>query len=397
MAGRANRRGWGHLRRRSSGKWQASYIGPDLMRHVAPKTFTAKMDAEHWLSDESRQIEIGTWVAPAKRVAETKAKAITLAEYAQTWIDQRTVKPRTRIGYQSLLDHHIVKTLGRVPLNSLSTGSIRAWHHGLGTDHPTRNAHAYSLLHAILKTATSDGLLTANPANLSNAMHVKAKRAAVIPTVVQVAALADTIKPERLRALVLVLAWTGPRYGEAIELRRRDVGEGCKYIRIHRAVTHRSGCRIDSPKSGEGRLGVVPTHIRAALQRHLDAYVGSDPDSLLFPAERGCHLNDRVFRDYLEPALADLGLERMTIHDLRHFAGTMAARVGNLPETMAYLGHSTPNASLLYQQVVSGRPEQMADALGELANATVKDAVDAHSDAELTSNATELTADGLTK
>jgi hypothetical protein len=56
MPGKTNRRGWGHIRRRPGGKFQASYIGPDLVRHCAPKTFTAKMDAEGWLRDERRTI-----------------------------------------------------------------------------------------------------------------------------------------------------------------------------------------------------------------------------------------------------------------------------------------------------------------------------------------------------
>ena len=57
----------------------------------------------------------------------------------------------------------------------------------------------------------------------------------------------------------------------------------------------------------------------------------------------------------------------MRIHDLRHFAGTQAARVGNLPETMARLGHSTPKASLIYQGIARGRAEEVAAALSKLA------------------------------
>ena len=51
--------------------------------------------------------------AAISRVAEKKAKAITVGEYAQTWIEQRNVKPRTRLGYQDLLRLHIEPTLGR--------------------------------------------------------------------------------------------------------------------------------------------------------------------------------------------------------------------------------------------------------------------------------------------
>ena len=91
-------------------------------------------------------------------------------------------------------------------------------------------------------------------------------------------------------------------------------------------------------------------------------------DSLLFiPARGGCHVNDRVFnKDVFKPAAKTIGREDMTAHDLRHFAGTMTAQVGNLVETMARLRHSTHKASLIYQQQVSGRDIAVAEALSAL-------------------------------
>jgi integrase len=201
------------------------------------------MDAEGWLRDERRMIERGEWVSPQKREAEIVAQHITLAEYAKTWIKERNVKPRIRIGYESLWDNHI-HTLGKVALVHLTPESIRTWYSGLGTEHTRRNSHAYGLLHAILATAVGDQLIPANPANLQRAMNPPTKRQPVILDVEEVAALTDAFEPERLRALVLVLAWTGLRWGEAIELERRDVAEGAKAIRVSRAVTHREGCRV---------------------------------------------------------------------------------------------------------------------------------------------------------
>ena len=102
--------------------------------------------------------------------------------------------------------------------------------------------------------------------------------------------------------------------------------------------------------------------------------MGEGADALLFvPVRGGCHLNDKAFRDsYFIPALTKIGRDgkkkpRPTIHDLRHFAGTTTARVGNLVETMGRLGHSTVKASLLYQQIVSGRDAEVAEALSKLA------------------------------
>ena len=53
---RRPRRGFGKVRRLPSGRFQASYVGPDLARHTAPSTFEAKIDAEHWLAVEHRLI-----------------------------------------------------------------------------------------------------------------------------------------------------------------------------------------------------------------------------------------------------------------------------------------------------------------------------------------------------
>ena len=65
--------------------------------------------------------------------------------------------------------------------------------------------------------------------------------------------------------------------------------------------------------------------------------------------------------------MKDIKRDDLRIHDLRHFAGTQVARVGNLTESMARLGHSTVKASLIYQSVVSGRDAEIAAALSELA------------------------------
>jgi integrase len=361
------RRAWGKIRRLPSGLYQASYTGPDRRRHSAPGTFELKLNAEFWLSDEHRLIETGAWISPAARKAAAAVKGVTLATYAAEWIEQRNVKPRTRIGYEGLLRLHIKDQIGAVPLAMLTPQHVRSWYHGLGTDHPRRNTHAYGLLHAICSTAVKDQILAANPCQIERAMDSPRKREPIILTPGEVATLAETITPPKMKAFILVSAWCGLRYGEVVELRRKDIAPDGSVIGVSRAVTHRGQCRIDTTKSGRARTVVTPPHIRAVLVEHLAQHVGDDPKALVFPAVTGCHLNDRVARTYLEPALKSIGRESVRIHDLRHFAGTQAARVGNLPETMAYLGHSTPRASLRYQAIVSGRAAEMADQLSRLA------------------------------
>ena len=92
MTTRQSRRGWGKLRRRASGRWDASYVGPDLQRHSAPTTYAAKMDGEFWLAQERRLIELGTWTAPALRAAATQTRSQALHSYATNWLGQSPFK-----------------------------------------------------------------------------------------------------------------------------------------------------------------------------------------------------------------------------------------------------------------------------------------------------------------
>ena len=289
------------------------------------------------------------------------------------------LKPRTKSHYTALFNDHIKPKLGKLALKDITAQAVRDWHAHTLVGKPTYRAHAYSLLHGMLATAVSDELIAVNPATIKGAAKTSRKRQPVILDVAEVGALAEAM-PEWLKAWVLISAWLGTRWGESTELRRKDLNEDCSEITIRRGVIHRDGkCVVDTPKSGDGRKVVVPPHIRDDLKAHLDTHVGEKPDALLFPPARGgCHIRDRVFRDsYFDPALTKIGRDgeakpRPAIHDLRHFAGTNTARVGNLVETMGRLGHKTVGASLIYQTIAQGRDAEVAEALSKLAEVSKK-------------------------
>ncbi len=61
QTGKRQRRKFGRIRQFNSGRWQASYTGPDGRVYIAPKTFNAKIDAEAWLTDRRREIDRQLW------------------------------------------------------------------------------------------------------------------------------------------------------------------------------------------------------------------------------------------------------------------------------------------------------------------------------------------------
>ena len=73
---RRPRRSFGKIRKLPSGKFQASYMGPDLDRHNAPTTFETRGDANAYLSIMESRIIKGKW-NPADDVVQDQTLAGT--------------------------------------------------------------------------------------------------------------------------------------------------------------------------------------------------------------------------------------------------------------------------------------------------------------------------------
>jgi hypothetical protein len=169
------------------------------------------MHAEGWLVREKDILDTATrtgerWKPPSERVAETKAQVIRLTEYGKTVIDQRILRPRTRIEYESKWAQLIEPGLGHLPVRDLTTTAVRGWFSALDATKATRNGHAYSILNTICNTAVSDGLLERNPCDVRGAMNPKARKKVKIPTTVELHGIADKLgadpRYERFRALL---------------------------------------------------------------------------------------------------------------------------------------------------------------------------------------------------
>ena len=370
MAGKRRRRGWGMNRKLPSGRWQASYIGPDGLRYTAPRTFSAEDDAVSWLAHERRRIDLGVWAPPSADQDGTPATApLTLEAYAERWLTERTLKPRTRALYRDLLRLHIVPTLGDAELTAITPATVRSWHAGLGTKTPTRNAHAYGLLHAIMSTAVADEVIDTNPCRIRGASKTKRARTITLLTPAELEKLAVAM-PDRLRCSVLLAAWCGLRWGETSELRRKDVSADRTVLHVHRAVVYRNGQFIVStPKTTAGRRDVaIPPHVAGLLAEHLDQHVSRGKDSLLFPSEKGGHMGDYEYRKAFKKAAAEVEHPGLRVHDLRHIGAVLAAQAGaTTAELMLRLGHTTPAMAIRYQHVAAGRDAQIAARLSELA------------------------------
>jgi integrase len=362
---RRKRRRFGRLRHLPSGRWQAAYVGPDLKLHKAPSTFASDVAAEAWLATERHKIDTGTWGSVER------SDGITLRDYAKKWIEQRPLRPRTKLLYAGLLERLIYPELGDAQIVSLTPATIREWHTGLGTDKPTRNAHAYALLHAVLATAVADEVIDSQPCRIRSAMQTRRKRTVEVISPGEVERLAAEM-PDRLQASVVMAAWCGLRYGETAELRRADVGPDCAVLHIRRAATYRDQTwTVGEPKTQAGIRDVaVPPHIRPIIKAHLKNHVRKAADALLFPDDDGTHLRADRYRVHWEVARGKIGKTSLRVHDLRHVGAVLAAQSGaTTAELMHRLGHTTPAMAMRYQHLSDGRDAMIAERLSKLAGA----------------------------
>ena len=319
MPGRAGHRGWGHVRKLPSGRFQASYLGPDGKRHRAPMTYSKRADADGWLSDERRALErdslgVSAWTAPADRNAQRWVQGESLSVFGKRWIAERAgLKPRTRELYEAQFRTLIEPDLGTIPIRHVTNARVRHWYADLDSAYPRRNSQAYSLLRSILGTAVEDGVLAANPCQVKGAVRVARKRDPVILTVEELAKVAHRM-PEQYGMLVLLSAWCGLRWGEVSELRRKDISAEYETLTVARAVDRRY--RIQLPKTGKSRRVVIPPHIRADLHKHLDHLVRDGDDALLFTSPHtGKHVDSETFRRLFNTALEGIR-DGVRVHDL---------------------------------------------------------------------------------
>lgn len=367
MATRGRRRGFGAVRKLPSKRWQASYIGPDQVRHNAPETFQTKADAEGWLGRQQGLIASERWEPP--KPPEPPTPTITFGAYAETWLHGRALKPKTREFYAHLLTKYLLPVYETTELIAITPAGVRQWWGKLDPSTPTVNARAYALLKTILNTAVADDVISANPCRIrgaSNTARLKDVRPASIPELEVIM----TALPANRRCLALLCAWCALRIGEALELRRGDIDPVRGTISVERAVSWVHGKPvIGSPKSAAGRRTVhIPPHVLPALADHLRDWTGPGRHALLFPAGDGIStLHPSVFHAAWEKARRAAGRDDLRVHDLRHTGATLAAMTGaTLAELQQRLGHSSVNAALRYQHAAQGRDAQIAAALSAM-------------------------------
>ena len=153
-------------------------------------------------------------------------------------------------------------------------------------------------------------------------------------------------RPRGRRALVLVLACCGLRWGEAIALRVRDVEFLRRRLSVSENAVQLSVNHAVGPTKGRKARSVpVPAFV---LNEPSAQCQGKDPSDLVFPGHAGGYLpRPKSAGGWFAAAVTKAKVQKITPHDLRHTCASLAVSAGvNVLALQRMLGHTSAKVTL---------------------------------------------------
>ena len=349
-------------------RYRVRYRDPDR-RSREKGGFARKVDAEEYLAGVRVQAARGEYVDPSS--ART-----TVGELGTPWLTrQNHLKASSLRPVEIAWRKHVQPTWGDRSVGRVQHTDVEAWVASLTASglSATSVLRAHGVLASILDGAVRDRRLSSNPARGVNLPRKSPKRRAYL-SAAQVELLAR--ESGSYCPLVLFLAYTGLRWGEAIALRvestdllRRRVQVTENAVRVGRDLV------VGTPKSHSSRSVPVPAFLVEHLAR---ACEGKSRDQLVF-GEGRIHLHPPNSRDgwfvasVRRAQAIDPEFPRVTLHDLRHTAASLAVSTGaHVKAVQRMLGHASAAMTLdTYADLFDADLDAVSDALDELRARTV--------------------------
>jgi integrase len=324
-------------------RWEVRYRQPNGITS-RKRGFTTKRAAEDWDANNKVSINSGSYVAPSKGRAK-------VGDLAPGWLERKkaTTEPSHSRMLESAWRVHVSPAWAGVPVNKVTTTGVKNWSAtmtGAGCS-ATTVLRALGVLAGILDDAVEDGRITKNRARgldpKKREKPTKPKRKHIYLGHDEVARLADEAGEHR--ALILVLAYCGIRWGEAVALRVRHCDEVRKRLLvIDNAVQLGVDHAVGDPKDDEPREVPVPKFVLAELKKQM---LGRAADDLIFGDGANYLPRPKSADGWFGGAVKRAKVQRITPHDLRHTAASLAISAGaNVLAVSRMLGHENPTVTL---------------------------------------------------
>ena len=289
--------------------------------------------------------------------APVRDATATVAEWLSRWratslaVSDR--KPATRSLYGALSRKHLeAPPFGAIPLDKLRPSDVEALLLTLAERGLSESTirQVFIVARLGLDGAVRDQLIATNPASRVTRPGVTPREAVHLPAD-DVAGLLSACETSRYHRVLVLIAATGLRRGEALALPWSAVDLDAGLLRVTATVGRIDGALVVStPKTAKSRRTVpLDPAVVAMLRKHrveqkaerLAAHRWVDR-GLVFPDETGELVDPRTVLRVLQDAAQRLGLAGVGLHTLRHSAAVSWFEQGvHIKAVSDLLGHSS--------------------------------------------------------
>ncbi|MFC5930217.1 site-specific integrase [Cryobacterium melibiosiphilum] len=322
-------------------RYRVAFRKPDHSQSTK-RGFKTKKEATLFLATVEVSKASGDWIDASDARA-------TVGTLGVVWLAaQSHLKPSSLRPVEIAWRLHVLPSWGAVQVGEARNSDVQAWVTAMSAKRgATTVLRAYGVLAGILDGAVKDRRIRANPARGINLPRKVPKSHAYLSHL-QVKALAEESGANG--ALVLMLAYTGLRWGEATGLRVRHLNMLKRRAQVEEnAVLVGRVVHVGTPKTYAFRSVPYPKALSLPLA---GACEGKGRDSILFGPGRDYMKLPHNQHGWFANAVArcmkdDPDFPRVTPHDLRHTAASLAVSAGaNVKAVQRMLGHASAAMTL---------------------------------------------------
>jgi integrase len=349
MASLGYRRGGWELRYRDfAGKQRVERFPAPPSKRPTEAALDRKAEVE-------RELRRGSYIAREER-------EVTWGVYYQRWLGTRLISSSRAYTDAIRARLHVLPQWQDRPLSSIRPSDVDDWIAELSRKMgPHSVRHCYTLFRGPLRRAVKDRLiddpcidvpLPKKPDLRKTFDDVLSAREVdrLVAGIIDPAPGYEGLKTNgRYTALVFLGAWLGPRWNEAIGLRRCDINPLRRELTFGRVVVNQNGSQTFTErmsKTEDFRTVPVPAPVMDAIVAHLDMYcAGSEREDFVFLTKTGTHpLRGNFTRDVLRKSAGRAKVKpNLTWLTLRHTAASLMFDAGlTLFEVQQRLGHKSP-------------------------------------------------------
>lgn len=362
------------------------------------KLFDTKKDAEAFATELDDDIRMGRYIDPSHRERR-------FSDLAEVWLQSKgKIKDSTYRRYRRDLDNYVLPRWANIKVGSIKREHIDAWvqqlRQGVAPRAISDSMHTskHKLVTRQLSAASIDGIVRiafGAPLRYAVSQSWIGRNPLVgielprdedadvdLPTLsyTQVEHLATRAAELTNRqvdsALVHLLAYSGPRIGEATALKVKDFDAVKNRLRVSKTWTvDRDGRRkLGTPKTWERRWVPLPKFLTTELMKLSE---GRDLDNFLFRTKGGHPIDSTNWynRVWLKIRTGTLA-QSFSVHDLRHVAATLAiAANADVKLVQQMLGHKDATETLnTYSALWPDKVGEVIDLVEKRRNQAIKDA-----------------------